>query len=243
MTDSILFISDLHLDPSRPEVNLSFAEFLSQRAMQASALYILGDLFEYWVGDDQPVKEMEAVLAGLNKLHLSGIPIYFIHGNRDFLLGSDFAKRCGLEYLQDGTVVDLFGTPTLIMHGDVLCTDDKEYQTMRALLRSEGWQAQFLALPLQERLAQAQALRQQSRDAQQAKSEYIMDVNQEAVEQSMNAAGVTRLIHGHTHRPAIHEFSLGDQMAQRIVLGDWYDQGSVLEVSRSGVELTRLPFS
>lgn len=242
MTHTLL-ISDLHLDASRPAVTQAFARFLSGQAARAEALYILGDLFEYWVGDDQPLNGLESVISGLATLTGAGVPVYFLHGNRDFLIGSRFARETGVTLLEDGVVVDLAGTPTQIMHGDTLCTDDTDYQAMRGVLRGQDWQQAFLSAPLQERIAQAQALREQSREAQQSKNEYIMDVNQHAVAQEMHNAGVCRMIHGHTHRPNIHEFTLDGKPAQRIVLGDWYDQGSVLSISEAGVDLAELKIS
>lgn len=242
MSNPVLFISDLHLDPSRPQVTQAFCSFLETDACAASALYILGDLFEYWIGDDQPKLGFESVIHSLKALRSSGVPVYFICGNRDFLLGDEMAAACGMEILADETVVYLFGTPTLIMHGDSLCTDDVDYQSLRTLLRSPEWQKEFLAAPMEARIQQAQALREQSQKEIQTKSEYITDVNPDAVLESMTCHKVTRLIHGHTHRPAIHDLTIGDAAGQRIVLGDWYDQGSVLSVDADGVSLSSLAF-
>lgn len=240
MPAKTLFISDLHLDPSRPQVTAAFARFLSEEAASAEALYILGDLFEYWVGDDQPHDGLESVFAGLAELTAKEVPVCVLHGNRDFLIGEGFLAETGAALLADGVVIDVAGEPTQILHGDTLCTDDAEYQAMRRVLRSSDWQSRFLSVSVEERIAQAQALREKSRVAQQSKTEYIMDVSQQAVEQSMRDAGVMRMIHGHTHRPAIHDFELDGQAAQRIVLGDWYDQGSVLSVSANEMTLSTL---
>ena len=231
------FISDLHLDPSRPDIIALAAAFLRERAVDGNALYILGDLFEYWIGDDQPTTGLEPVLTALDGLSRAGVPIHFIAGNRDFLIGDDFCREHGISQLQDGAVIDLHGIPTLLMHGDVLCTDDERYQQLRTMLRDPAWQQQFLALPLEERIRQAQALREQSENETQQKDTMIMDVNDDAVRDAMRRAGVRRLIHGHTHRPAIHEFTLDGEDAERIVLGDWYARGSVLTCSATGCRL------
>lgn len=240
MTKPVLFISDLHLDPSRPAVTQAFCSFLANAARESSSLYILGDLFEYWIGDDQPKFGVESVIFELKVLTDSGVPVFFICGNRDFLLGSDFAASTGIELLDDEVVVDLFGTRTVILHGDTLCTDDVDYLSLRSMLRNEAWQSEFLGLSIENRVKQAQALRDQSQKETKAKSEYITDVNQQAVEECMSRHAVSRMIHGHTHRPAVHEFELSGEAAQRVVLGDWYDQGSVLRVDEKGLELSVL---
>ena len=231
------FISDLHLNPSRPDIIALAATFLRERAVDGDALYILGDLFEYWIGDDQPTTGLEPLLVALDELSRAGVPVHFIAGNRDFLIGDDFCRKHGIRLLQDGAVIDLHGVPTLLMHGDVLCTDDSRYQQLRTLLRDPAWQQQFLALPLGERIKQAQSLREQSENETREKDAMIMDVNDDAVRDAMRRAGVRRLIHGHTHRPAIHEFTLDEEHAERIVLGDWYSQGSVLTCSTAGCRL------
>lgn len=228
-----LFISDLHLDPQRPDIVALFLRFLAEQASQAEALYILGDLFEYWIGDDMldhpaTAAALAPVAEGLRALSSAGVPVYFQHGNRDFLIGETFAQRCGVRLLPEAQVVELDGVPTLLMHGDSLCTDDVDYQRLRVMLRDPQWQREFLALPLEERIRQAQALREKSREAAQAKAETIMDVNPQTVVETMRRHGVHRLIHGHTHRPAVHEFELDQAPAHRIVLGDWYERGSVL---------------
>jgi len=223
-----LFISDLHLDEARPQIVDLFTRFLADEARQADALYILGDLFESWIGDDDNAPLATRVAHALRALRDRGVPIYFLHGNRDFLLGTDYAARAGIELLADPAIVELDGERTLLMHGDTLCTDDIEYQTFRNLVRDPAWQAQFLAKPLAERRAFAAQARGESRKQTAMKAAEIMDVNQAAVESTMHEYGVHRLIHGHTHRPAAHRFELDGRTAERIVLGDWYEQSSVL---------------
>jgi len=223
-----LFISDLHLDEARPQIVDLFARFLADEARQADALYILGDLFESWIGDDDNAPLATRVAHALRALRDRGVPIYFLHGNRDFLLGTDYAARAGIELLADPAIVELDGERTLLMHGDTLCTDDIEYQKFRNLVRNPAWQAQFLAKPLAERRAFAAQAREESRKQTAMKAAEIMDVNQAAVESTMHEYGVHRLIHGHTHRPAAHRFELDGRAAERIVLGDWYEQSSVL---------------
>lgn len=237
-----LFVSDLHLDPARPQITALFGAFLDGEARGADALYILGDLFEAWVGDDDPSEAGAFVAARLHALVASGVPVYFIRGNRDFLLGDVYAARCGMTLLDDPTVVDLYGTPTLLLHGDLLCTDDTAYQQFRAQTRDPQWQAQFLAQPLAARLAFAA----QARAASQARygellaqgaAETIGDVAPATVQAFFERHGVRRMVHGHTHRPAIHDAGHG---RTRIVLGDWYEQGSVLRVTPDGCALAAL---
>ncbi|UGB39170.1 UDP-2,3-diacylglucosamine diphosphatase [Frateuria soli] len=236
-----LFIADLHLDESRPHITGLFERYLaSEEVRQADALYILGDLVEAWIGDDDDAQLPARIARATRAVRDSGRPVYFMPGNRDFLLGRDYADRAGLTLLQDGVVHDLHGRPTLLMHGDTLCTDDVAYQAVRRQVRTPEWKAHILAMPLEQRRAFAARARADSRAHTGAATESIMDVNDGAVAQAMRGAGVTRLIHGHTHRPAIHEFSLDGQAAQRIVLGDWYDQGSVLRVDTDGAALRGL---
>ena len=239
---STLFVSDLHLDPERPEITALFGRFLDGEARTADALYILGDLFEAWVGDDDPSEAGAFVADRLRALAESGVPTYFIRGNRDFLLGDAYAARAGMTLLDDPTVVALYGTPTLLLHGDLLCTDDAAYQQFRAQTRDPQWQAQFLAQPLAARLAFAQ----QARAASQARygelvakgmAETVGDVAPATVQDWFTRFGVKRMIHGHTHRPAIHDEGQG---RTRIVLGDWYEQGSVLRVDAGGWSLDTL---
>jgi len=224
-----LFISDLHLDSSRPEIVEMFVRFIRDDAVRADALYILGDLFESWIGDDDGDDPVAArVVDALASLRDRGVPVYFMHGNRDFLVGPAYAQRAGMVVLDDPTVIDLDGERTLLMHGDTLCTDDRDYQRFRDLVRDPAWQAQFLAKPLAERRAFAAQARGESRRQTAMKAAEIMDVNDDAVRSAMRAHGVRRLIHGHTHRPATHRFDLDNAPAERIVLGDWYEQSSVL---------------
>lgn len=225
-----LFISDLHLDDCRPQIIEQFSEFLSTDARQADALYILGDLFESWIGDDDDAPLALQIADALRSLHDTGVPIYFMHGNRDFLLGTDYASRAGLTLLPDPTVIDLAGKRTLLMHGDTLCTDDIEYQKFRSLVRDRSWQQNFLAKSLDGRRAFAALARGESRQHTSTAKPEIMDVNQSAVVATMHEHGVSRLIHGHTHRPATHGLQLDGKAAERIVLGDWYEQSSVLEL-------------
>ncbi len=225
---STLFISDLHLDESRPEIVDLFERFLAGEARGAKALYILGDLFESWIGDDDDSPLAERVACALRALRDSGVPIYFMRGNRDFVLGDDFARKAGMTILDDPTIVDLDGTPVLLMHGDTLCTDDVEYQKFRKLMHNRWFQRIALSLPLSIRRRIAGRLRGQSQKHVARKTEVIMDVNQSAVEAAMRAHGAQLLIHGHTHRPATHRFELDGRSAERIVLGDWYDQSSIL---------------
>lgn len=236
------FISDLHLDASRPATQVTLLEFLTYlQQAKADALYILGDFFEYWVGDD--VLEdtalsapLQPVIQALREVTQQGIPVYFLHGNRDFLVAEAFAKASGCQLLAE-QVVALYGQPVLLLHGDTLCTDDVQYQQVRQLLRSEGWQQQFLALPIAERIRQAEEMRAQSQQNQQGQ-EMIGDVNQQAVEQALLTAGVSCMIHGHTHRVGTHEFVVNGQACQRIVLGDWQaDRGSFLRVDAHGRQL------
>jgi len=239
----VLFISDLHLDPARPAITELFLQFLRQRAVHAQQLFILGDLFEAWIGDDAVPAE-HPVLAGLRQLTNHGVAVHVMHGNRDFLLGKAFASATGCHLLQDLTTVELGGEPVLLMHGDLLCTDDEEYQKFRAMVHNPQWQAGFLAMPVEQRLTMARQARSESTSRNSKLSEtaeQIMDVNQHAVEQTMAEQHVRRLIHGHTHRPNVHHFKIHQHPATRIVLGDWYDQGSVLEFSNGHYDLQTLP--
>lgn len=226
-----LFISDLHLSAERPQITALFQDFLAGEAKTAEALYILGDLFEYWIGDDSlklPGNEHAGAVAALKSLTRSGVPVYVQHGNRDFLLGEDFCAHTGCRLLDDPAVIALYGTPTLLMHGDLLCTDDTEYQAVRKRIRDPRFVQAFLLKPADEREAVVRDYRVQSKAITSQKAPEIMDVNLDAVAATMRAHRVRHLIHGHTHRPAQHRFKLGDEAAERIVLGDWYEQGSVL---------------
>ncbi len=240
------FIADLHLEPSRPDSTQQLFALLQQICGQADALYILGDFFEYWVGDDfldtPAVEPLLPVINALAELCDSGVPSYFMHGNRDFLVGQRFAEESGCVLLPEQQVIDLYGIPTLLMHGDTLCSDDVDYQQARTILRDPQWQAQLLAQSIPQRLQRAREMREISKNTTRHKNAGIMDVNQHTVEQAMRKARVTRLIHGHTHRPAIHDFSLDGKTARRIVLGDWYTQSSFLRVERNNeLELINRP--
>ena len=235
-----LFVSDLHLDDARPQIVEQFERFCAGAVRDADALYVLGDLFETYVGDDDDAPLNTRIATALHGVADAGVPVHYLAGNRDFLLGGDYARRCGMDILADGTVVDLHGTPTLLLHGDVLCTDDAAYQAFRTQVRDPAWQAAFLARPLGERRAFARQARDASRAHASSTDTAIMDVNPGAVEAAFQEAGVARMIHGHTHRPAIHDFLLDEKPAQRIVLGDWYEQGSVLRVDASGAAMQPL---
>lgn len=235
-----LFISDLHLDDRRPETTALLTEFLQNEAVKADALYILGDLFEFWLGDDVPSKCSAEVAGGLSRLAESGVPCFFMHGNRDFLLQQDYAKLAGVELLPEEQVIDLYGERVLLMHGDSLCTDDIAYQQMRAVVRTAAWQQDTLSKTPQERLQMALQLREASADHKGNEAMSIMDVNQDEVMRTFERHNVLRMIHGHTHRPATHDLEINGKNAQRIVLGDWYTQGSVLRVKPGSYELSSL---
>lgn len=233
-----LFIADLHLDPSRPLITALFERYLaSDEVRQANALYILGDLVEAWIGDDDDAELPRRIAAATRAVSDAGVPVFFMAGNRDFLLGEDFARRAGMTLLDDGVVHAIHGQATLLMHGDVLCTDDVAYQAVRQQVRNPAWKAQILSMSLDARRAFAAKARADSRAHTGVTQESIMDVNADAVKRALDHAGVTRLIHGHTHRPAVHSLTIGQQTAERIVLGDWYEHGSVLKVSAGAVEL------
>ena len=232
-----LFISDLHLHESRPQVTRAFFHFLYSHAIHAEALYILGDFFDAWIGDDDDSELLQDVASGLHKLSELGVAIYFMHGNRDFLLGAAYAKKAGMELIPDGITIDLYGTPTLLMHGDSLCTDDVEYQQFRAVVRSPQWQQQILAQPLAARRALAAQLRAKSQSMNSLKADDIMDVSPTEVIAQMEAARVTRLIHGHTHRPARHQLVVAGNPAERIVLGDWHDSGWCIKADQNSIDL------
>lgn len=230
-----LFISDLHLCATRPEITQDFIRFLDETATHAEALYILGDLFEYWAGDDDlqnPVSRL--VIHALQALHKKNVNIYFMHGNRDFLIANQFAAAAELTLLSDPTVIDLYGTSTLLMHGDTLCTDDLPYLEFRNVVRDPQWQANFLAQPLAMRHKIVQGMRARSESEKSEKSTEIMDVNEQAVIETFKRFGVTRLIHGHTHRPALHTYEMGGKRLERWVLADWYEEGGYLFCEKHG---------
>jgi UDP-2,3-diacylglucosamine hydrolase len=229
-----LFISDLHLTPERPKIAELFFDLLREEASRADALYILGDLFEYWIGDDAAeTLGYGPVLQSIRALSDSGVPVYFMRGNRDFLVGSDFEAATGCRVLPDPTVIDLYGQRALLMHGDYLCTDDVEHQRFRATVDDPDWREDFLDKPVEARMQMARDARARSRAHKENVTMEIMDVNSAAVEQAFQAHDVRLMIHGHTHRPAVHN---GDD-TRRIVLGDWYEQSSVLRCDAEGQHL------
>jgi UDP-2,3-diacylglucosamine hydrolase len=229
-----LFISDLHLDTTRPQNIHAFLRFLQVEARSATALYILGDLFEAWVGDDDDDPGWTPVMDALAALSASGTACHVMHGNRDFLIGERFAQRTGARLLPDHEVVNLWGQRVLLMHGDLLCTDDTTYMESRTTLRDPAWQQAFLARPLDERRAIAKAVRERSRTETAAKPEDIMDVNQKTVATTMREHDVHMLLHGHTHRPQVHHFELGGDAATRIVLGAWEDDAVIVRWDSDG---------
>ena len=235
-----LIVSDVHLDPGAPEVTAQFLAFLEHDAARGRALYVLGDLFEAWLGDDDPAPAAREIVAALRRLTDAGVACAFMHGNRDFLVGRRFAAETGCSLLDDGTVVDLHGERVLLMHGDVLCTADTSYQRLRRILRNPLVDGVLRRLPLATRRRLGHRLRTGSRMHTGATPAEIMDVTHAAVTAAMREAGVRTLVHGHTHRPAVHTFDLDGAPARRIVLGDWHAHGSVLEWRDDGFELRRL---
>lgn len=227
-----LFISDLHLDPEQPGVIDLFVRFVDEIAAHADRLYILGDFLEYWLGDDIEVPGLEPAFTALKKLSDNGVPVFFMAGNRDFLIGQQLAQKCGFKIIDEPVIENIFGEEALLMHGDTLCTDDAAYQAFRAVVRNKAWQKETLAKSPQERLQLAQTMRQKSEQANAEKDYEIMDVNQNTVVEVMQEHAVNLLIHGHTHREAIHQFQLNNQPAKRIVLGDWHETGSYLRISK-----------
>jgi len=236
-----LFISDLHLQADRPEIGAQFLGFLEGEALDAEALYILGDLFESWVGDDDPNPHYADIKGAIRNLVDAGVAVFFMHGNRDFLIGERFADETGVTLLDDPTPIEIGGTKVLLSHGDALCVDDEQYQQVRQTTRDPEWQAMFLSRSLPERIAFAEDARKKSQQYKESASEDIMDVNQDAVVDTLREHAVDVLLHGHTHRPAVHEIDLENGKAQRIVLGDWYEQGSVLRWDENGPRLEALP--
>jgi UDP-2,3-diacylglucosamine hydrolase len=230
-----LFISDLHLDEARPGIVAQFERFLASALPGADALYILGDLFEYWVGDDALALPFNARVADRLRAASATVPIAFMHGNRDFIAAAGFCAATGARPLDDPTPIDLYGKRTLLLHGDTLCTDDTAYQAFRKQVRDPRWQAAALARPIAERIAIAQDLRLKSEGAKQGKAMAIMDVAPAAVEEAFRASGCELMIHGHTHRPARHVHLVDGKERVRWVLADWYDRGSYLEASPAGI--------
>lgn len=236
-----LFISDLHLTPERPRITELFVELLRGEARRAEALYILGDLFEYWIGDDAAdTLGFRPVVEEIRSLADAGVPVYFMRGNRDFLAGERFARESGCRILADPTVIDLYGEPAVLMHGDFLCTDDVDHQKFRAMVDDPQWQRDFLDQSVAERLQMAERARAESKEHKGSVSMAIMDVNQTAVREAFDTHGVRLMIHGHTHRPAIHD-GHGLDDTRRIVLGDWYEQSSILRCNPGAQELSPDP--
>jgi UDP-2,3-diacylglucosamine hydrolase len=237
-----LFISDLHLSAERPDANEQFFSFLAGEASRAQALYVLGDLFEYWAGDDE-LRDAAGdplaaeVAAGFKSLSAGGTKIHVMHGNRDFLIAGGFCKASGASLLADPSVIDINGSRTLLMHGDTLCTDDHDYQAWRLTARSPEWQRDFLSKDLLERKKTIQGLREKSKEVIAAKPAQIMDVNADAVRDAFRRHGVRRLIHGHTHRPARHDIEVDGAQCERWVLPDWYGRGGYLALDDVGPRL------
>ncbi|MGC6387759.1 UDP-2,3-diacylglucosamine diphosphatase [Ewingella sp. S1.OA.A_B6] len=237
------FIADIHLCAQEPAITAGFLRFLREDAPQADALYILGDLFEAWIGDDDPQPLHGDIAAALNTLHQQGVPCFFIHGNRDFLVGRRFARDSLMQILPETQVLELYGRRLLILHGDTLCTDDTGYQRFRKKVRNPLIQKIFLALPLKWRLSIAARMRADSKASNSGKSLEVMDVNPQAVINAMQESDVEWMIHGHTHRPAIHNILLKNgKTGHRAVLGAWHEEGSMITVSANGVELVTFPF-
>jgi UDP-2,3-diacylglucosamine hydrolase len=236
-----LFISDTHLCPARPAINSTFFNFLRHGAARAQALYILGDLFEYWAGDDDDDPFNRSVLAALRELTDRGVSLYLMHGNRDFLIGDRFVSACRAKLLPDPTLISLYGAPTLLMHGDTLCSDDFGYQAFRTKVRNPAYQRQFLAQPLSSRKQIIAGLRAENAEEKQLKSDAIMDVTTATVEAVLRSHGYPRLIHGHTHRPALHQHVIDGHRCERWVLADWYTSGSYLHCDAAGCRVVELP--
>src|SRR5690554_2617991 len=234
-----LFISDLHLDSSRPEHLQALAALLDEHAGKAEALYVLGDLFETWIGDDDDSEFNVSAEQVFKRFSDAGGKLYFMHGNRDFMLGEQFAQRCGGELLPEYSVVDLYGRPTLLLHGDSLCIEDEKYQQFRSMVRNPKWQQDMLAKPLQERRMIAQFMRMQSQQGNSNKADNIMDVTPAEVIRALDQAGVRDMIHGHTHRPAVHDLVCAKGAGKRYVLGDWGDSLWLIRADVNGNELTR----
>ncbi|PTC03749.1 UDP-2,3-diacylglucosamine diphosphatase [Vibrio mediterranei] len=223
-----LFISDLHLSPSQPQITDCFVKFMREEAIHAEALYVLGDLFEFWIGDDDPSDFAQAIKTEFKTLTQSGVSCYFIQGNRDFLLNRRFCKETGIKLLDEHSVIDLYGRKTVILHGDTLCTEDHKYQAFRAKVHMPWLQWIFNRLPFFTRQHIVNKIQGDIRDVKAQKSLDIMDVTQSEVETLMKQCGTDLMIHGHTHRPNVHQFEVDNKPYTRIVLGDWYQQGSVL---------------
>ncbi len=236
-----LFIADLHLDPARPATIDLFLRFLQEQATAADELYILGDLFEVWLGDDLIAPGYPEVLAAMKALAEGGTAVFVLHGNRDFLLGEGFEQASGARLIDEGTVLDIDGQATLLLHGDTLCSDDLPYQQLRQMLRNPTWIAGFLGKSAEERIAFAKEVRERSQKETGEKAETIMDVNAETVMEALRETGVRRLIHGHTHRPAVHSLEVDGETAERMVVGDWHESAEIIECSKGECRLLTYP--
>ncbi|SES83349.1 UDP-2,3-diacylglucosamine diphosphatase [Thalassotalea agarivorans] len=236
------FIADLHLVESRTDITDCFLAFLQTEATKAQTLYILGDLFEYWIGDDNDTAFNRKIATALKTLSDTGTAIYFIQGNRDFAIGKDYCKQAGMTLLDDVELIDLYGQQAVILHGDTLCTRDVEYQKFRKKSRTWWWQGIMRALPLFVRRNMAENYRKKSAAATAMKAQEIMDVTPSEVIETLEAYHCQLMIHGHTHRPYRHKIEANGQPAERIVLGDWYDQGAWLKVTPDSMELLNQPF-
>lgn len=239
---AILFASDMHFEDQRPDILRAFFGLLEEKRNGLRQLYLLGDIFEVWLGDDTPLACADALAVMLQSLADGGVEIFLMHGNRDFLLGEDYARRCGATLIHEPYLLDLAGRKAVLMHGDALCTLDTEYMAFRAMVRNPQWIREFLASPLQDRIAIGRALREKSQQSAQQKQDMIMDVTQAEVTAVMERLGVDLLIHGHTHRPAVHDVPLDGKIGQRIVLGDWYQQGWYLQADATTLQLHSFPF-
>lgn len=237
------FISDLHLAPNRPELTSALAIFMAQQSSQMDALYILGDLFDAWIGDDCENAFTHEIKQLLRSATEAGTELFLMRGNRDFLIGQDFAQQTGCQLLDDPIIINLYGTKVLLMHGDLLCTQDVDYQKFRLMVRDPQWQRQLLEKSLPERLSIAEQLRSISKEQMGDKEEEIMDVAQSEVENRMLASQIQMMIHGHTHRPEIHTLNLNNAPATRIVLGDWGQELWYLRVDDAGYEIKHSPIS
>ena len=225
----IIFISDLHLSPERPDIIELFQKFLNEKRDKISDLYILGDFVEYWLGDDDNAEGLNTAFNSLKAFSDYGHNVFLMHGNRDFLMGEDFANRCACTLIDDPFILSLNKNQIMLMHGDTLCTDDTRYQMFRDMVRNPDWQNNFLSKSLDERTLMAKAMREKSREETKEKAEEIMDVNLQTVENTFLDNNISMIIHGHTHRPDIHKLEINEKPATRIVLGDWYKKGSYLE--------------
>lgn len=237
-----LFISDLHLSHGHPHSTELFLHFAANIAPQAEALFILGDLFEYWAGDDDLDDPFhQRICAALRELDAHNTRVFIMHGNRDFLMDKKLGMACHATLLDDPALIDLYGTPTLLTHGDSLCTDDTDYQHFRTMVRNNAWQKQFLSQPLDLRKKQIEQLRLQSESEKHGKEMALMDVNTDAVNELLRQYNYPRLIHGHTHRPAMHLHHVDGHTCKRWVLGDWDDKANALHCDRSDIQWADMP--